>query len=44
LVVRVGDTVYDASVAAQLHSVCRQMIEHSAREIQNRRESFRVSG
>jgi F-type H+-transporting ATPase subunit delta len=42
LVVRVGDTVYDASVSAQLHNVCRQMIEHSAREIQNRRESFRV--
>jgi len=43
LVVRVGDTVYDASLSAQLHNVCRQMIEHSAREIQNRRESFRVS-
>ena len=43
LVVRVGDTVYDASPSAQLHAVCRQMIEYSAREIQNRRESFRVS-
>jgi len=42
LVVRVGDTVYDASVSAQLQHVCRQMIERSAREIQNRRESFRV--
>ena len=41
LVVRVGDTVYDASLSAQLHAVCQQMIEHSAREIQNRRESFR---
>ena len=43
LVVRVGDTVYDASVSAQLQSICRQMIERSAQEIQNRRESFRVS-
>jgi len=42
LVVRVGDTVYDASVSAQLQSVCRQMIERSAQEIQNRRESFRA--
>jgi F-type H+-transporting ATPase subunit delta len=42
LVVRVGDTVYDASVSAQLQNVCRQMIERSAQEIQNRRESFRV--
>ena len=42
LVVRVGDTVYDASIAAQLQIVCRQMIERSAHEIQNRRESFRA--
>ena len=42
LVVRVGDTVYDASVSSQLQSVCRQMIERSAQEIQSRRESFRV--
>ena len=42
LVVRVGDTVYDASISAQLQSVCRQMIERSAQEIQNRRERFRV--
>ena len=41
LVVRVGDTVYDASVSTQLQNVCRQMIERSAQEIQNRRESFR---
>lgn len=40
LVVRVGDTIYDASIATQLQNVCRQMIERSAREIQNRRESF----
>ena len=43
LVVRVGDTVYDASVATQLQNVCRQMIERSAQEIQNRRESFRAN-
>ena len=42
LVVRVGDTVYDASVSTQLQNVCRQMIERSAQEIQNRRESFRA--
>jgi len=40
LVVRVGDTVYDASVSAQLQNVCCQMIERSAQEIQNRRENF----
>ena len=43
LVVRVGDTIYDASVSTQLLNVCRQMIERSAQEIQNRRESFRGS-
>jgi len=42
LVVRVGDTVYDASVSTQLQNVCRQMIERSAQEIQSRRESFRT--
>ena len=41
LVVRVGDTIYDASISTQLHNICRQMIERSAQEIQNRRESFR---
>ena len=44
LVVRVGDTVYDASISAQLQTVCRQMIERSAQEIQGRRESFREGG
>jgi F-type H+-transporting ATPase subunit delta len=44
LIVRVGDTVYDASVSAQLQNVCRQMIERSAQEIQHRRESFRIGG
>jgi len=42
LVVRVGDTIYDASVSTQLQNVCRQMIERSAQEIQSRRESFRA--
>ena len=42
LVVRVGDTIYDASVSTQLQSVCRQMIERSAQEIQSRRDSFRA--
>jgi len=42
LVVRVGDTVYDASIATQLQNVCQQMIERSAQEIQNRRESFKA--
>ena len=43
LVVRVGDTVYDASVSTQLRNVCRQMIERSTQEIQSRCESFRVN-
>ncbi|MCL2709819.1 MAG: ATP synthase F1 subunit delta [Planctomycetaceae bacterium] len=42
LVVRVGDTIYDASVSTQLQNVCRQMIERSAQEIQSRRENFRA--
>ncbi|MDR1923254.1 MAG: ATP synthase F1 subunit delta [Planctomycetaceae bacterium] len=40
LVVRVGDTVYDASLSTQLKNVRKQMIEQSAKEIQNRREKF----
>ena len=44
LVVRVGDTIYDASVSAQLQNVCRQMIERSAQNIQSSRERFQVSG
>ena len=42
LVVRVGDTIYDASVSTQLQNVCRQMVERSAQEIQSRRESFQA--
>jgi F-type H+-transporting ATPase subunit delta len=44
LIVQVADTIYDASVSAQLQNVCRQMIERSAQNIQNSRESFQVSG
>ena len=41
MVVRVGDTVYDASVVAQLEIVRQQMIDRSAHEIQSRRDRFR---
>ncbi|MDR1486333.1 MAG: ATP synthase F1 subunit delta [Planctomycetaceae bacterium] len=40
LIVRVGDTVYDASLLTQLKSVRKQIIERSAKEIQTRRENF----
>ena len=39
--VRVGDTVYDGSIAKQLENVRRQMIDRSAHEIQSRRDRFR---
>ncbi len=39
--IRVGDTVYDASVAAQLAAVRKQIIDRSAHEIQSRRDRFR---
>jgi F-type H+-transporting ATPase subunit delta len=41
VVVRVGDTVYDGSVVAQLNSVREQMTDRSAHEIQSRRDRFR---
>ena len=41
LVVRVGDTIYDASILTQLKNVRQQMIDRSAHEIQCRRDSFR---
>ncbi len=41
IVVRVGDTVYDGSVAAQLEGLRQQMIHRSAHEIQSRRDRFR---
>jgi F-type H+-transporting ATPase subunit delta len=40
LVVRVGDTVYDASVQTQLEAARRSMVEHSAKEIQSGRERY----
>lgn len=41
IVVRVGDTVYDGSIATQLQNVRQQMIDRSAHEIQSRRDRFR---
>lgn len=41
LIVRVGDTIYDASILTQLKNVRQQMIDRSAHEIQCRRDSFR---
>jgi len=40
-VVRVGDTVYDGSLASQLQLVRQQMIDRSVHEIQSRRDRFR---
>jgi len=40
-VLRVGDTVYDASIANQLHLIRQKMIDRSAHEIQSRRDRFR---
>ncbi len=42
-VLRVDDTVYDASIANQLHLIRQQMIDRSAHEIQSRRDRFRDS-
>ena len=40
-VLRIGDTVYDGSVANQLHNLRQQMIDRTAHEIQSRRDRFR---
>ncbi|MDR1053743.1 MAG: ATP synthase F1 subunit delta, partial [Planctomycetaceae bacterium] len=40
LIVRVGDTVYDASLLTQLKSVRKQIIERSALEFQTNRNNF----
>jgi F-type H+-transporting ATPase subunit delta len=40
VVLRIGDVVYDGSVANQLHTIRQQMIDRSAHEIQSRRDSF----
>ncbi|MBI3836308.1 MAG: ATP synthase F1 subunit delta [Planctomycetia bacterium] len=44
IVLRVGDTVYDGSVARQLHQAREQMINRSVHEIQSRRDRLRHSG
>lgn len=41
VVLRIGDTVYDGSVAARLKQVRAQMIQRSVHEIQSRRDRFR---
>jgi F-type H+-transporting ATPase subunit delta len=40
-VLRIGDTVHDASIAHQLQSIRQQMMDRSAHEIQSRRDRFR---
>jgi F-type H+-transporting ATPase subunit delta len=44
VVLRVGDTVYDASVSARLERLRAEMIHRSVHEIQSRRDRFRHSG
>jgi F-type H+-transporting ATPase subunit delta len=44
VVLRVGDTVYDGSVAWQLRQAREQMITRSVHEIQSRRDRIRPSG
>jgi F-type H+-transporting ATPase subunit delta len=41
VVVRVGDTVYDGSIANQLKNLRQQMMDRTAHEIQTRRDRFR---
>ena len=40
-VLRIGDTVYDGSVANQLQNLRQKVIENTAHEIQSRRDRFR---
>ncbi len=40
-VLRVGDTVYDGSIANQLKNLRQRMIQRNAHEIQSRRDRFR---
>jgi len=44
MVVRVGDTIFDASIATQLQQMRQKMVDRSAHEIQSRRDRFRNSG
>ena len=41
VMLRVGDTVYDGSVATQLENIRTQMIDRTVHEIQSRRDRFR---
>jgi F-type H+-transporting ATPase subunit delta len=43
-VLRVGDTIYDGSVATQLENLQQQIMDRSAHEIQSRRNRFRDPG
>ncbi len=40
MMMRVGDTVYDGSIATRLERIRQQMIERSVHEIQSRRDRF----
>ena len=42
-VLRLGDTLYDSSIANQLQNLLQQMTDRSAHEIQSRRNRFRNS-
>ena len=44
VVLRVGDTVFDGSVARQLEQLREQMIDRSVHEIQSRRDRFCNTG
>lgn len=41
VILRIGDTVHDGSIATQLNNLRQQMIESTAHEIQSRRDRFR---
>lgn len=41
MVLRIGDTVYDASIVSRLEQIRSQMINRSVHEIQSRRDRFR---
>lgn len=43
LVIRMGDSVYDGSVATQLHALRQELIHRSTHEIQSRRDRFSSS-
>jgi F-type H+-transporting ATPase subunit delta len=43
VMLRVGDTVYDGSVATQLEKIRTQMIDRTVYEIQSRRDRFRLT-